>query len=132
MGAKPSRYRPRIKVWEKTKVAARELRKEQTNAEALLWERLRKRALEGHRFRRQHPIDRFIVDFCCPSHRLVVELDGGIHLGQRERDRARERILDELGFRVVRFSNEQVLNETERVLAALLHELRQIETATEG
>jgi very-short-patch-repair endonuclease len=117
MDAKPTRYRPKLKVWEKTRVAARAMRRAPTEAEALLWNHLRNRHLAGFRFRRQHPIDRFVVDFCCPAVRLVVEVDGGIHKGMQEQDRARERFLRELGFDVVRFSNEAVLRETDRVLS---------------
>ena len=100
------------------------MRTEPTEGEAVLWERLRDRRLANHRFRRQHPIDRLVVDFCCPSVRLIVEVDGGIHAAQREPDKARERLLGELGFKVVRFTNEQVLQQTEWVLERIQQTLR--------
>ena len=64
---------------------AQELRQEQTESESVLWEQLRGRRLNGAKFRRQHSIGRFIVDFCCPSAKLVVEVDGGIHDEQDSR-----------------------------------------------
>jgi very-short-patch-repair endonuclease len=68
---------------------ARQLRKEMTPAEQILWDRLRGRRFQGLKFRRQHPLGRFIVDFYCAEHRLVIELDGGIHRHQQEYDQAR-------------------------------------------
>jgi very-short-patch-repair endonuclease len=107
---------------------ARELRKNQTNAEKTLWSVLRKHRLEGHRFRRQHPIGRYIVDFVCLESRLVVELDGGQHQESIEYDEARAGYLKELGFSVIRFWNNQVLNEMygvqETILLALSARLR--------
>jgi very-short-patch-repair endonuclease len=81
-----------------------------THAEKLLWDQLKNRKINGLRFRRQHPIDDFIVDFFCQEARLVIELDGGIHdsQAQRERDIERTKILNEHGLQVVRFLNEDV------------------------
>ena len=90
-----------------------------TAAEALLWERLRARRLNGLKFRRQHPVRRFVVDFCCPAQRLIVELDGGVHLGQGEHDEDRTAMLEELGYRVVRFRNDEVVSNVEAVLEAI-------------
>ena len=106
--------------WRALKPAARELRREATPAEDALWRRLRNGAL-GVRFRRQHAIDRFIVDFTCLPARLVVEIDGGFHqdLHQRGVDSEREAHLRALGFAVVRFTNRQVLNDMEGVLATI-------------
>jgi very-short-patch-repair endonuclease len=129
MNSRPNRYRPPMKVWEKTRPAAQAMRKSPTAAEAVLWERLRNRKLAGYRFRRQHPIDRFVVDFCCPSVRLVVEVDGGIHDTLRDADEARERLLNELGFKVLRFTNDQVLQRTDWVLEQIHGALRQMESA---
>ena len=95
---------------------ARELRRDMTPAERVLWGRLRNRQLEGLKFRRQHPLGRFIVDFCCAQHRLIVEVDGGVHRNQREYDEARTQVLQAHGYRVLRFSNEAVLGDVEAVL----------------
>ncbi|QYK50161.1 MAG: endonuclease domain-containing protein [Anaerolineales bacterium] len=98
---------------------ARELRKQPTKAEAMLWDALRNRQLEGHKFRRQYSIDHYIVDFCCPEHKLVIEVDGEVHIGQEEYDQARTQTLNDFGFRVIRFSNQQVLQQLDRVLHAI-------------
>ena len=97
---------------------ARELRKGQTDAEAVLWSRIRARQLAGLKFRRQHPIDAFFADFACVEIGLVVELDGGQH-GEPEADaydQKREQAMSALGFKTVRFWDKEVLNETEGVL----------------
>jgi len=99
---------------------ARELRKAMTPAEVALWSSLRGRRLIGLKFRRQHPIGRFIVDFCCPSRRLIVELDGGVHLGQEEHDEDRTRVLGDLGYRVIRFANDEVIADMTAVLEAIV------------
>ena len=100
---------------------ARKLRKEQTDAEQHLWQRLRRGAL-GVRFRRQHPLAGYVVDFCCLSRRLVVELDGAQHAEPEAalRDAWRDEVLARLGFHVVRFSNHQVLLETDGVVDAIV------------
>ncbi|MFS8903747.1 DUF559 domain-containing protein [Synechococcus sp. H60.4] len=97
---------------------ARQLRREATTAERLLWEFLRDRRLLGRKFRRQHPIGQFIADFFCDDARLIIEIDGGVHREptQQERDRLREEILRKHGFAVLRFTNDQVLDQTEQVL----------------
>lgn len=94
------------------------MRRAPTRAEALLWERLRRREL-GVRFRRQHGIDRFIVDFCCLKARLIVEVDGPIHDDQAERDGARDEFLQAAGYRILRFRNDAVLRDIEAVIAAI-------------
>jgi very-short-patch-repair endonuclease len=103
---------------------ARQLRRNMTDAERLLWSRLRKKQLYGYRFRRQHPIGPYIVDFACLQTRLVIELDGGQHQEQANEDRKRDDYLMKEGFHVVRFWNNQVFNETdatlERIAARLL------------
>ena len=99
----------------KTFEFAKELRNNLTEAEAFLWARLRNKQL-GVRFRSQHPIDRFIADFYCHPSKLVVEVDGDIHKKQKEYDINREAELDRFGIRVVRFSNEQVLDDIEMVI----------------
>jgi very-short-patch-repair endonuclease len=95
---------------------AKELRKEQTLAERLLWRVLRDRAVNGLKFRRQHPLDGFVLDFFCPEARLCVELDGGIHDAQQARDAARTAQLEARGIRVIRFRNEEVEEDMPSVL----------------
>ena len=95
---------------------ARALRQRATEAERILWEHLRNRRLHGLKFRRQHPLGPYIVDFYCAAHRLVVEIDGPIHESQREQDVLRSEYLTMYGYRVLRFTNEEVLRDTESVL----------------
>jgi very-short-patch-repair endonuclease len=96
------------------------LRQESTRAESLLWERLRDRRLGGYKFRRQSPHGRFIADFYCAEQRLLVEIDGSVHSHQIERDAERTVALEHDGYRVVRYTNEQVEQDIEAVLANLL------------
>ena len=99
---------------------AKRMRKEPTDAEAALWELLRDKKL-GDKFRRQHLIDDFIVDFVCLSKNLVIEVDGGYHNDptQKEYDEQRTLYLNEKGFKVIRFTNEEVLGNTEAVLTKI-------------
>jgi len=83
----------------------------------LLWQQLRAHRFHGLKFRRQHPIGRFIADFYCHAARLVIELDGDAH--DRERDAERTRYLQERGYRLVRFRNAEVLRDLPAVLAAI-------------
>ena len=103
---------------------ARELRSKATAAEIRLWSRLRRKQLHGFRFRRQQPIGPFIVDFFCPEAKLVVEVDGGQHNVEEEKDAKRTRWLEERGYRVVRFWNNDVLSNTDGVVLAVLEALR--------
>lgn len=102
---------------------ARELRLEQTPAEQLLWECLRDRKLNNFKFRRQHNIGQYIADFYCHEAKLVIELDGGIHQAQIERDRDRDAWMQSQNLRVLRLTNEQVLENLETVLQAILNAL---------
>ena len=88
-------------------------------AEARLWAALRNKQLEGLRFRTQHPVGNFILDFYCPSCKLVVEVDGEIHAYQTEYDDARTTKLTDFGCRVLRFTNEQIMNDLPNVLAEI-------------
>jgi very-short-patch-repair endonuclease len=99
--------------------AARRLRKHLTPAEACLWSALRNKQLEGLRFRCQHPVGNFILDFYCAACKLVVEVDGEIHDQQIDYDLARTNKLAEYGYTVLRFSNEQVINDLSSVLAEI-------------
>jgi len=97
---------------------ARKLRNNITEAEEHLWQLLRRQQFYGYKFRRQHPIDIFIADFYCHELRLVIEVDGNIHknAGASEYDSARTGELNRLGISVLRFTNNQVLYETNKVL----------------
>ncbi len=114
-------------TWAKLKPAAWGNRKEPTPAEQHLWERLRGKRIDGFKFRRQHAIDRFIVDFYCREAKLIIEVDGPIHAYTAEQDSIRTEILEGLGFRMIRFSNDEVLTTTDRVIAEIqkyLHETK--------
>ena len=89
---------------------ARNLRKELTDAEELLWQELRSRKLNGWKFRRQHPVSRYVADFYCCEKRLVVEVDGSVHdeNEQKEYDEARTKDLASMGIQVLRFRNSEV------------------------
>jgi len=99
--------------------AARELRRRETEAETVLWATLRDRQVAGLKFRRQRPAGPFVLDFYCAEQRLVIEVDGGIHDEQREQDAARTAILEQYGYRVVRFRNEEILTDLSAVLARI-------------
>jgi very-short-patch-repair endonuclease len=98
---------------------AKELRSNMTDAERHLWCYLRAHRFLGLKFKRQKPMGAYIVDFICLECRLVIELDGGQHQDQVERDAERDRWLAEQGFRVLRFWNHEVLGETESVLEVI-------------
>jgi len=101
------------------KQRARSLRREATDAERLLWHRLRDRQIAKSKFRRQYVIEPYIVDFVCLKRRLVVEVDGGQHAEQVSEDERRSAFLKSKGFRVLRFWNTEVLTETDGVLQAI-------------
>ncbi len=103
---------------------ARHLRQSSTEAEKTLWRHLRSRQLAGCKFRRQAPLGRYIVDFLCYERNLVIEVDGGQHQLRSEEDSIRTNWLEACGFRVARFWNNQVLEETEAVLDAILRQLQ--------
>jgi very-short-patch-repair endonuclease len=98
---------------------SRQLRREMTPAEQILWQHVRGGKL-GIKLRRQHPIGRFIADFCCVEHKLIIELDGSVHADQAERDAERTLLLEAADYRVLRFTNAQVLYETPAVLAQIV------------
>ena len=108
-------------IYRDMKERARHMRKNPTPAEAILWARLRKRQVKGFQFRRQHPIVRFIVDFYCAEAKLVVEVDGSVHdqPWHEEYDVERQQFFEKLGLRVLRFTNAQVVAETEAVIDAI-------------
>ena len=98
---------------------AGELRRELTPAERKLWAYLRSNKLNGVNFRRQHAIGNFIVDFVSIKKKLVIELDGSQHLDQAEYDIERKKYLESQGYKVIRFWNNQVMNDIEDILRAI-------------
>jgi very-short-patch-repair endonuclease len=91
-----------------------------TSAEKMLWNSLRRRQLDGLKFRRQHPLGPFIVDFCCPERSLIVEVDGAVHEDQVEYDATRTEMLEEFGYYIIRFQNDEVMNQHDTVLKSIV------------
>jgi very-short-patch-repair endonuclease len=100
-----------------------------TDAELRLWRLLRRKQFAGFRFRRQAPIGRYIVDFFCPSARLIIELDGGQHAERTEQDRRRSEFLMRAGFRVLRFWNNELNQNELGVLETIRQALKMNETS---
>jgi very-short-patch-repair endonuclease len=98
---------------------ARLLRKNQTDVERLLWKHLRNRQLHNHKFRRQLPIEPYIADFVCLELKLIIELDGGQHADQIAYDEQRRIALEQRGFKVLRFWNNEVIENLSGVLEAI-------------
>ncbi|MGJ0516828.1 MAG: endonuclease domain-containing protein [Methylomicrobium sp.] len=98
---------------------ARSLRKSQTNVEQLLWQQLRNKRLCNYKFRRQFPIAPYITDFICLELKLIIELDGGQHANQTRYDDQRTLFLEQRGFKVVRFWNNDVIDNMSGVLEAV-------------
>ena len=112
-------WQPPPELWQRLKPLARQMRKEPTPAEYKLWQRLRNRQILNVKFRRQFAIDRFIVDFCSPEVRMIIEVDGLIHQYTQEEDKIRQEFLESLGFVVLRFTNLAVLNQTQAVVTEI-------------
>jgi very-short-patch-repair endonuclease len=102
---------------------ARSLRKNATPAERVLWQQLRRLKSEGRHFRRQVPIDKYIADFACHCPKTVVELDGGQHGDATNYDEARTKVLNQLGFKVLRFWNSEIFETLEGVVDRIRHEV---------
>lgn len=107
-----------------TLIKAKQLRLKLTVSESLLWEKLKGKQILGVKFRRQHPINIFIVDFYCHEYKLVIELDGGIHKSQPEYDNERTRNLEMYGLSVIRFYNSEVEKDIEGVVAKIIKEIQ--------
>ena len=120
----PARLPDDIRTW------AREMRSGMTDAEALLWKLLRNRRLAGAKFRRQHPMGRYILDFYCVEQKLCIELDGGQHGEAMAYDQLRDQWLQGQGIRILRFWNNQMLMETEGVLEMIYLALLAVAPAT--
>ncbi len=99
---------------------AKHLRKQGTDAERLLWNRLRARQIHGLRFRRQEPIGQYIADFLCYEVKMVIEVDGGQHAGQKQYDEKRDHWMASQGFRVLRFWDHEVLTNINGVLEKIM------------
>ena len=104
----------------KTRTRAIELRKEPTPAESKLWSRIRNDQL-GVTFRRQHAIGNYIPDFVCIEKKLIIELDGSQHLEQEEYDQERTKYLESQGYKVIRFWNNEAMNNIEGVILAIIY-----------
>ena len=107
----------------KTRINARQLRHAQTDAEAKLWQALKSHQLENIHFRRQHPIGDYIVDFCAPQAKLIIELDGSQHFDQQTYDDLRTSFLVSKGYRVLRFWNNDVVSNLNGIIIVILEAL---------
>lgn len=105
---------------------AKELRKDATVAEKLFWDKILKhKELVNLKFTRQKPLDRFIVDFYCASLHLIIELDGKLHDFQRSKDKERDNLLKQkFGLKIIRYKNEEILNNTQKVIEDLMRRIR--------
>jgi very-short-patch-repair endonuclease len=102
-----------------TTIIAKSLRKRLTNTERILWKHLRAKQIEGNKFRRQEPIGKYIVDFVCHEKRIVIEVDGSQHSIDKAIDKERDEWLKEQGYEVMRFWNNEVLENIEGVLEVI-------------
>ena len=105
------------------KERSRDLRKNLTDVEQKLWQKLRSKQINGHKFRRQFILGNYIVDFICLDKRLIIEVDGGQHMDNVSYDSQRDEWLKSQNFKVLRFWNNQVLNETDSVLEVIVKNL---------
>ena len=110
---------------------AKSLRQNMSEAETRLWHHLRAGRLNGYKFRRQQPMGNYIVDFVCVTPKLIIEADGGQHAEQAEYDQARSLYLNGLGFTVLRFWNDEILRQSDEVLAEILRVLQELERPSE-
>lgn len=111
----------------KTKHKAIQLRKEPTPAEHKLWSRIRNDQL-GVTFRRQHAVGNYIPDFCSPRAKLIIELDGSQHLEQEDYDKERTKYLEDHGYKVIRFWNNQVMNDMNGIILAITNAIEEMKT----
>jgi len=105
---------------------ASRLRRNMTSLEELLWNKLKGKQILGLMFRRQHPISKYIVDFYCHSAKLVIELDGKIHLARKESDRERTKKINDLGLLIIRFRNEEVEKNIDEVVVKIKEKVKEI------
>ena len=118
----------------KTRIA-RNLRKKFTPVERKLWTVLRNRHLGGLKFYRQFPIGPYVADFCCRSKKLVIEVDGGVHVGRERKDLTREKYINKNDYIVLRFTNDQVMNDinqiTEVILKSVVVEIENLDSLSQ-
>jgi len=121
-----------LKIYDNPKLTERskELRKNATFAERLLWKHLRGRQLFGYQFMRQKPIDNYIVDFYCSKLHLVIEIDGITHNGKQKYDEKKESKLEEIGLEVMRFDGYYVMNHINETLEMITNKIRELERIT--
>lgn len=112
------------KVSTKMLERAKKLRREMRPTERILWKHLKANRLNGLHFRRQQVVHGYFPDFYCHQHELIVEVDGGIHELQKEYDAEREAYLFSLGFRIIRFKNEEITNNLKNVLQKIVDECK--------
>ena len=125
----------KIYLWKKELInRARSHRNDMTLAEIILWSRLRMRQVDGHKFRRQHPIFNYIVDFYCHKLKLVIEVDGEIHstTEMKKQDSKRENILKLNGYNVIRFSNYEVLSNITSVINSIKTTMITLSSPSQG
>ena len=117
----PLYYGASVEIFRRAEI----LRKHMTETESLIWDKLKYNQISGLKFRRQHPINQFIVDFYCHKARLVIEIDGKIHEQREvaEHDEGREYMLKGFGLEILRFKNEEILNDLERVISKIQSKL---------
>jgi very-short-patch-repair endonuclease len=110
-------------------LAARDMRRNQTFAEQVLWDTLRNNNFHGLKFRRQHPVGNSILDFFCVKYQLAIEVDGSIHhaTDQRKLDADREEKIKELGIQIIRFSNDEVTHHVDSVIQKILSQVKKIQ-----
>jgi len=120
------------RVAPETREKAQQLRRDQTIPELLLWSILKEKRMGGLKFRRQHPIEPYIVDFYCPAANLVIELDGESHVGRADYDESRSAYLQRLGLFVLRFNNDDVLNHLEAIGETILRAIGSASPPSKG
>ena len=118
-----TRYTTHGRRWTQQRELARDMRRVPTGAEDALWDRLRSKRLGGLKFRRQHPVGQFILDFYCAERGLAIEVDGAIQDVRAEQDRARQEYLEQRGIRFRRCTNDEVLGNIDQLLSIILSTL---------
>ena len=130
MSDEDSAHRKLSSFWPKSRYLVSEKRHEPTPTEAIIWKHLRQRQNEGLRFRRQHPIAEYIVDFYCPAAKLAIEIDGPIHALQPEADAIRQELIEALGIGFLRFAAAHVETNLPDVLIQIHNYLKQPQPAS--
>jgi very-short-patch-repair endonuclease len=120
----PSHWHTDSDLWKKLKSLARQKRRQPTPAEDRLWHYLRNRKCEGVKFRRQYSIGQFIVDFCALGPRIVIEVDGAVHQYTGEEDAIRQEFIEATDFRVLRFTNDEVMKNLDGVMWTIADALK--------